>query len=938
MRNDNVKCAREYRFFDDAAGERFVALSKRGMVSAFIYSQNVYTADGVTKYDESTRSVRTVAVGGKVCVPTLFFTKFLGAKLSFCRGRYTLSLGGSKFSFKPGDAVSFVEGDYIFVVATEAASALGFAAKTYYDGRLLCVGDADAIAEMDKDEDIEEAGAYLVLGEYDPYKFSSEDYKMARSNWRKKLVGSPELNDMSNPSIKERVDAIANKCRTKWETLNKNPDRRILWGDHIPTESNELWTQYQGLCDMAKGWGTYGCEFYGNEELHKDILDGMRWMYENMYGEAEIEDRGWRSTRAFNWWYWYIAAPEFITDIFFIMEDSFTMEEKKTYLRCFDHVATFMRTGIRRDMALSRICICTKVAIALCDAERLYEEFVDFDLLLGLGELEEGPRVDYTQWTHGFPMNMGYGKLNLDRVLYTASSLAGTALEFSSPKQYNQFAVVKYMFEPAIYKSQAFMMFYGRSTDGSEMGTGAAIFSDTLPMIGMFGKDEDAYIKHMIKRNVATEDALRALKSNTNILGCTIIDDIMNDESVSAENDYEYAHAYFTGDRASQQINNYGFGIAMSSKREFAYECINGQNKTGWHTGDGATYLYTDYDSNQHDGRNFLAKNINVAYRFPGTTEDAQERAIRSISSQYPWHPSRSFAGSMNFADKYLIAAMDFEAYHFEGPELDVPDTGYGGPLPVHFDDLVAKKAWFCFDNEIIALGAGINSSMNSPVSTTLEHRRIVKDNEYSQKVKIGEVSEILPKEPFEKRYTGKGYVLMEGHAGFVFLDECEAYVGRYNCEEAGGQPFFEIRCEHGENPKEQTYAYAILPYADEARLSEYVKNPDVEIISNTPALQAVCERNLELAGYVFHEPGKSGYLNAECSAIVMIRERGGELEFSATDPTHELTVGVFEIDKPLEVIEKNRKMKVISVNGKTRIEIDFALANGRPFRAKFKV
>ena len=529
-RNEGIENALQYKFYDESMAERFRALSAEGLVSVFIYSRNVYSKDGINKYSEDNRALRTVAKSGKVYVPTVLFTATLGAKKSSCRGRYTLALGKNKYSFKIGDGTAFADGDEIYIPCVEAATALGFYAGAFYDGRLVSIGSREAIEEIGANDDLAEAGAYLVLGSYNAAEFKPEDYAAARANWRKKLVGSPELNDLSDPTIKSKVETVEKRCEEKWRTMNKNPERTILWGNYVPTESNELWNQYQGLCFMAKGWGTYGSKYYRNEELHADILDGMKWMYENMYGEAEIEDRGWRSTRAFNWWYWYIAAPEFITDIFFIMEDSFTMEEKKKYLRCFDHVATFMRRGIRRDSALSRICICTKVALALCDPVRLYEEYVDFDLLLGLGETEEGPRVDYTQWTHGFPMNLGYGVLNLDRVLYTASSLAGTALEFSSPKQYNQFAVVKYMFEPCIYKSQACMAFYGRSTDGKEVASGANAFAYMLAMIGMFGKDEDDYIKHMIKRNVVGTDAIPYVKNTGSILDCTIIDSIMADE------------------------------------------------------------------------------------------------------------------------------------------------------------------------------------------------------------------------------------------------------------------------------------------------------------------------------------------------------------------------------------------------------------------------
>ena len=141
-----------------------------------------------------------------------------------------------------------------------------------------------------------------------------------------------------------------------------------------------------------------------------------------------------------------------------------------------------------------------------------------------------------------------------------------------------------------------------------------------------------------------------------------LYEDILRDERYSYDNDYEYAHSWYTADRAAQQRNNYAIGIALNSKREMNYESINSANKTGWYTGDGAQYLYTDYDDAQFDGPNFLLHNINVAYRFPGTTEDERERAIRSINGSYRYKPKNAYSGSVTLYGKLLSAAMDFRS------------------------------------------------------------------------------------------------------------------------------------------------------------------------------------------------------------------------------------------------------------------------------------
>ena len=72
MKNQNVENALQYEFYDRNAGEKFIKMAKDGLVSAFIYSRNVLSLGEVKRYDDERSSVRTVAKGGEVFVPTLF--------------------------------------------------------------------------------------------------------------------------------------------------------------------------------------------------------------------------------------------------------------------------------------------------------------------------------------------------------------------------------------------------------------------------------------------------------------------------------------------------------------------------------------------------------------------------------------------------------------------------------------------------------------------------------------------------------------------------------------------------------------------------------------------------------------------------------------------------------------------------------------------------
>ncbi len=914
--------AHNHKLYDELSASRFTEMSRGGAIAVFVYSENILIAGERRKYDEGDRTVRTIALDGAIYVPPSFFELALGATATRSDEGVTVSYGERSYT-----AAAYTSYGREYLSLEAGASALGLNYKSYYSGRLGVIATVAELAEIEGDERLAEAGAYVTLGTYDPYSFTPEDYKTARAKWRRQLVGSPEINDMTNPTIKTKIDDLSRGAKNIWATLNRTPDRVILFGDNPPVESEELHRQYSRLNVLARAWGTYGSELYLNEELKADIISGVEWMYNNMYGEAEIEGRGWRDAHAFNWYFWYISASEFLTNIFFIMEDEFTLEDKRRYLKCFEWCTTFMRHWEGRETALSRICVCTKVGLACEYAERLFAENIDFDELLALEKHAEGPHIDYAQWTHGQPYNTHYGKHNLDRVLHTAAMLAGTPAEFRSPKQYNQFEVVKYMFEPALYCGHSMLAFAGRSVDLKYGPHGGAILADMLKMHGMFGESEDRYIEELVRRNADSEEVKRAIINNITLELVPLFDKIFASDAPIKE--YEYAHSYYTADRAVQQIKNYAFCLSLSSSREPAWESINSANKTGWYTGDGATYLYTEGDSAVFDGPNFFARNIDIAYSFPGTTEDIRERTPRSVMHSRGWRSPLSFAGSMQIKDRYIVAGMAFSSYNFAGPDDKPDDSDSGGSLPIHLNDLVAKKAWFCLEGKIVCLGAAINSTMSSPVYTTVDHRRIGKDKTVIASFG-GERVEL--KGEYDVKFQGPGYVLIDGHAGYLVADECEVELKKYVCDAAEGQSYIRIRLSHGENPVDKGYCYIIMPYATEDMLAEYMASPTIEIKSNAKRAQKIVDSETGLTLCVFHEACDFDGIGVSEPCILAL----GDDFLTVCDPTHEKKKIAVTVWNNIRVTEKPKDAVLTYKRGRTIFSFNVDDAVGGPRTAKF--
>ena len=908
------------RYFDFTREDEveFLKLTERGLTAVFLYTNKVVHNGEVRTLTSGGEAAKIIAFSGVMYAPVSFFVDFIGAKMTEENGRITLSL--AKNTVSVGEMLK--KG---YLPIEKVVNALGVETRLLYEDSFLVMGEKDALATLCESEKLVKAGPYALFGDYDTSAFTDEDYEAVAQKFCDMLVGTKDSNDITNPNVKKKIDNANEKCKQALETLNPGEDPAILWGEKLLRDTEDGAAQYSKIRYIAMAYGMYGSDYYKDPEVLKTIVFCLDWMYLHAYGEDMIAGHGWRDPKLPNWWYMYIGAPELLADILLVLHDEISLEDRRRYLKCFEWIASWMCLGPQWRM--TRIKICTEYGVLLHKPEYLIQEAEDFDAKLQVA------RKDYIDYSHSYPHNMSYGGLFYSRFVYIASALAGTALEYNSPNSYKQFLRLKYMYEPAMYKGQTFYMLAGRHTKQMVESAKATDFLVyLLSLLGVWGEDEDAYIKQFLKRHSINPIFKAEMIRHASLIDLEKYEKILADDTIPYEYDYELAYSWYTGDRAAQHRNNYAFGIAMASKRHINYESILHQNPNGWYSGDGAFHLYTSYDSEQYDGDNFI-NNMNIAYRFPGTTEDMQERVVRGIGYG-PWKAPNSFAGSIQIDNSFITAGMEFISEYCETEDTTYDEVrGYG--RAEHHNDLTCKKAWFCFDNEAVLLGAGVTSTMNSPVNTIVAHRRIVNDESLAQFVKCGEY-EKLEKKEFVKRYKNPEYILWEGHTGYVFLEDSDVYISRYNYTTNKEQPYLEVRVEHGENPKGERYAYAVLPYADKETVDAYSKNPDVIILENSDKLQAVCEKTLGVSGYVFHEKGGCGSIEVDTGAIVMTKESENTLEFSICDATHELEELVARIKTPVKLISKDNAVTVTECDGYTEIKVACAGAMGAPFRAKF--
>lgn len=236
---------------------------------------------------------------------------------------------------------------------------------------------------------------------------------------------------------------------------------------------------------------------------------------------------------------------------------------------------------------------------------------------------------------------------------------------------------------------------YSTSIDAGRLIIGAFVVlsqnapaADAIKLKGM--------VKEWVQKDISNHGA--DVGSYGNMYVTELINNIINDTSISPRGEPDRMDIFPVMDRAVMARDGYSFGISMFSSRIENFERMNRENTKGWYHGVGATYLYIG-DQTQYVNDYWATVD---PFQIPGVTAEANTSTYSDKISDKSW------VGGVKLLDKYGVAGM----------ELSLNPTLFGM-------DLSAKKSWFMFDNEIVALGSNITARDNKVVETTLENRKL---------------------------------------------------------------------------------------------------------------------------------------------------------------------------------------------------------------------
>ncbi|PHN06059.1 polysaccharide lyase 8 family protein [Flavilitoribacter nigricans] len=459
----------------------------------------------------------------------------------------------------------------------------------------------------------------------------------------------------------------------------------------------------------------------------------------------------------------------------------------------------------------------------------------------------EGIQPDYSFHQHGaFIYNGSYGHNFLRETSWLASIVRGTDYAFSQ----DQIKILRdYFMEGTRWMVRGRLLDY--NVRGRQVGRSANLDLGALKITTQLDRMMLADPEHRDQYSEAKEKIMenqpQELSGNRHFW----------------RSDYTVHHrpAYFTS-------------LKMCSERTVGMEMdVNSENLYGYYLPYGLTYIYRRGDE---------YKAIFPVWdwaRLPGVTSPHREFSSSGKSTQ-----QTQFVGGVSDGT-YGLSSMD----------LDVKNTR-------------AKKSWFWFDREWVALGAGIRSEEEVPIVTGVNQALMRGDVLVDGRAFAGaeqamsntrwvwhdEVAYIFPK--------GKE-VMVQAHEQSAPLQK----IFGLGADTIFRESVFSLWVDHGVQPEKDRYAYIVVPGISAKQVETYSRKLPLTIHFNTDELQAVTHDKLGLTAIAFHTEGKLNLgrklevrVDHPCLLLINHRKR----TISISDPTAKLSA--------INLIIKGKKGKAL--------------------------
>lgn len=679
-----------------------------------------------------------------------------------------------------------------------------------------------------------------VLPAPEPAVAAAAPFADARAHWLHHLTGGDDFDPAAAPyaATVERITATAESHR---QTIVANPTTD-LWTDlDSATVTSDRHETFVRVREMALAYSTHGSALEGDQVLLTTITRALDWLSANRYNTSSVNDG--------NTWYWALGIPMELNDTITMLFDELAparvnafMAAEKRFLPGVYTTGPYS-TGANRAWSAKVIAlrgILTSSATLTTQAMNGIVPVMEH-VTTGDGYYERGGFIQHTS----IPYVGGYGASAIQLVAEVMHMLDDSPWAVVHPATANIYAAVRATYAPFIWRGAMMDSVRGREISreyNQDRDAGARTIQAIDLLAGSAASPAtQQQLRSIVKRMLQDAD-LGAYDAVSSIDEIESARALLGDESLAAAAAPLGAVTFASMDRYVHRSAGYAFGVSASSARITNFETAsNGENQKAWYTADGMTYLYTA-DTTQYTGNYWATVN---RYRLPGTTVDTRKKGVND---------GRNYRSKQTFSGGVASAAGSYGAY---GMILDAVQS-----------NLVAQKAWFTFDDEVVALGSGINDPAISGtgwdgrplhVESIVENRRV----EASDQSLVVDGTAVTSStaaafaNPAWAQLSGS-----RGQVGYVFPGAEPLRAAKttstgswfdVNAKNGTRIPrtdtYFSLWVDHGTATANATYSYVLLPGSTTTQTRAYATSPETTVLANTTAVAAVKETTKNAVG-----------------------------------------------------------------------------------------
>jgi chondroitin AC lyase len=542
-----------------------------------------------------------------------------------------------------------------------------------------------------------------------------------------------------------------------------------------------------------------------------------------------------------NWWWNEIGVPQFLGEISIFMQPKLSPKR-------LDDVVKIMRRSVWTKWTGQNLVWGTQIQILrgllIGDAAAVREAYARmYDEIRIVKQPEDGIQADFSFHQHGQQLyNGGYGLGFGNDVGRFVAHAWGTPYQIPPDKLQ--------IYLGYLLDGQQWMVFedlFDFSATGREIIREGKVAVNRKWSGGPISPAGAAYGMANVVRQLASLDVPR----KPELVAFAKRLEGAPDQQPLVGNRHYYCSDYMVHRGAHSLMS-----IKMFSDRMINAELVNTEGKKSHHLSDGATLIYNDGDEYRDIWPVWDWQQV------PGTTaEQAPDGVLDKLLPKGNHERGQtSFVGGVSNG-RLGVAAMDLKR-----------------------GKLTAKKAWFCFEDRVVCLGAGINCDSDNDVVTCVNQCLTTNSSDVQQGdnwVWHRNVGYVFP--------AGAKFVLSTGEQSGKWSDLGPVQSPLIK------KPVFKLTLDHGTRPRDGTYQCVVLPYgrADETRAAAQAS--PIEVFSNTTTLQAVRDGEHAM-GIVFRQAGEArggggggggGGWNVAVDrpCLVLLEQRDDGLHVSVSNP-----------------------------------------------------